>query len=148
MREVTLVTGPPCSGKSTWVDRHAKPGDLVVCFDRLARKAGSRNRHRHTREQRAAAGAEFRRLCATLPDYHGTAWVIRCAATADERADLADEVQATRVLVLKPPMPVCLRRAKTAGREPRVPGVIRRWYAEHTPLDRDQLIEPGGTPAW
>jgi predicted kinase len=148
MRQVTLVTGPPCAGKTTHVERHAHPGDLVACFDELARKAGSRNRHRHTREQRAAAGAAFRRLTATLPTYQGTAWVVRCAPTAEERAALADEVQATTVLVLMPPMAVCLRRAQAAGREPRVPGVIRRWYAIYSPLDLDQLIEPGGAPRW
>lgn len=35
-RSVTLVCGPPCSGKSTHVARHAQPGDLIVCFDQYA----------------------------------------------------------------------------------------------------------------
>lgn len=147
MRQVTLVTGPPCSGKTTLVEHHAKPGDLIVCFDRLARRAGSSNRHRHTREQRAAAGAQFRHLCTTLPDRDGTAWVVRCAPTPDERAELAAQVQATRVVVLKPPMAVCLHRAQLAGREPRVPGVIRRWYATYGPLDVDEVVE-AGPPTW
>lgn len=33
---LTIVTGPPAGGKSTWVLEHAQPGDIVVDFDRLA----------------------------------------------------------------------------------------------------------------
>lgn len=38
---LTVVTGPPCSGKSTYVREHAKPGDIVIDFDVLARALGS-----------------------------------------------------------------------------------------------------------
>lgn len=33
---LTLVIGPPASGKSTWVREQAKPGDIVIDFDALA----------------------------------------------------------------------------------------------------------------
>lgn len=33
---LTVVIGPPAGGKSTWVLERAKPGDIVVDFDRLA----------------------------------------------------------------------------------------------------------------
>ena len=33
---VTVVTGPPCSGKTTYVNGHAQPGDLIVDWDVLA----------------------------------------------------------------------------------------------------------------
>jgi hypothetical protein len=33
---LTVVIGPPAAGKSTWVLERAKPGDIVVDFDRLA----------------------------------------------------------------------------------------------------------------
>lgn len=33
---LTVVIGPPASGKSTWCLEHAKPGDVVIDFDRLA----------------------------------------------------------------------------------------------------------------
>jgi hypothetical protein len=32
-----VVTGPPASGKSTWVRQHAKPGDIVVDWELIAR---------------------------------------------------------------------------------------------------------------
>ncbi len=86
----TLITGPPSAGKSTHVDRHARPGDLIVCFDQFARRAGSRNRHRHIRDQRASAGAAFRRLRTALPDHDGTVWARNeCAAVARMRRAVA-----------------------------------------------------------
>lgn len=33
---LTVVIGPPAAGKSTWVLDRAKPGDIVIDFDRLA----------------------------------------------------------------------------------------------------------------
>ena len=33
---LTVVSGPPCSGKSRYVDEHSGPGDLGVSVDRLA----------------------------------------------------------------------------------------------------------------
>ena len=31
-----IITGPPCSGKSTYAQTHAKPGDMVIDLDRIA----------------------------------------------------------------------------------------------------------------
>lgn len=33
---ITVVTGPPCGGKSTFIRSQAQPGDIVVDMDRLA----------------------------------------------------------------------------------------------------------------
>ena len=93
-----------------------------------------------------ADGPEMQRLTQALALEAGSVVADVGAGKGQLTAALAAEVQATSVIVLMPPLEVCLRRA--AGREPRVPSVIRRWYAEFTPLDRDQLIEPGAVPAW
>lgn len=34
--KLIVVTGPPASGKSTWVKRHAKPGDITIDYDAIA----------------------------------------------------------------------------------------------------------------
>jgi predicted kinase len=34
--QVTVVYGPPCSGKSTYIQKHLKPGDYLLDIDLLA----------------------------------------------------------------------------------------------------------------
>lgn len=44
---LTVVTGAPCSGKSTYVRQHAVPGDVVIDFDLIAQALGSPVDHGH-----------------------------------------------------------------------------------------------------
>lgn len=44
---LTVVTGPPCSGKTTYVRERAQPGDIVIDFDVLAEALGSPDHHDH-----------------------------------------------------------------------------------------------------
>ena len=46
---LTVVTGPACSGKSSYVREHAEPGDVVIDFDVLAQALGSPVAHDHPR---------------------------------------------------------------------------------------------------
>jgi predicted kinase len=32
---ITVVTGPPCGGKSTYIQDNAKDGDIIIDMDRL-----------------------------------------------------------------------------------------------------------------
>lgn len=141
MRVVTLVTGPPCAGKSRLVDERAARHDVVVCHDREARRAGSRRRHEHLQVHRDAAERAWAQL---VDDVAGqaevTAWVVRCAPNGDERQQLAERLRATSVLVLLPPPDVCLHRAEVDRRDRRTYGLIRGWYARYTPAPADTLM--------
>lgn len=44
---ITLVWGPPAAGKSTYVQHHAQPGDIIVDFDLIAQSLGSPDTHNH-----------------------------------------------------------------------------------------------------
>lgn len=44
---LTIVTGAPGSGKTTYVQRHAKPGDIIIDFDLMAEAFGSPVGHGH-----------------------------------------------------------------------------------------------------
>jgi predicted kinase len=152
MPRITLVTGPPCSGKTTWVQRHAQPGDLIVCFDQHAIAAGSRHPHNHTAHQLHEAGESYRRALEHLATegHDGNAWVIRCAPTAAERVALSTQVQATDVLVLKPPREVTLQRARNARRARRTYGAIHGWYLRYQPVSGHTVIGAvrAAAPAW
>lgn len=61
---LTVITGPPCSGKTTYIREHAQPGDVRIDFDELAQALGSPVTHGHaaaitdvTRQARKAAVA-------------------------------------------------------------------------------------------
>lgn len=42
-----VVTGPPDSGKTTWVEKHRRPGDIVWDFDVIAKAVLGRERHEY-----------------------------------------------------------------------------------------------------
>lgn len=54
---LTVVTGPPAAGKSTWVRAHAQAGDVVIDYDLLANAltAPGASAHDHTRAVRHVA---------------------------------------------------------------------------------------------
>lgn len=45
---VTVITGAPCSGKSTYARQHARAGDIVIDFDDIAQALGSTADHGHS----------------------------------------------------------------------------------------------------
>lgn len=140
MRDVTLVSGPPCGGKSTYVNEHAGEGDLIVCLDALAQAAGSPFEHDHSLAHFAAARARWSELLdevAAADD--ARAWVIRCAPLPAERVELARRVRADRTLVLLPPLEEALRRARV-GRHPKIKGSIHWWYRRYEPGPGDTLL--------
>lgn len=76
---LTVVTGPPCSGKSTHVREHAKPGDIIVDFDLLAQALGSPDTHDHPDPIRYVTAAVRRTAVDAAIRQHqqgATVWVI------------------------------------------------------------------------
>lgn len=140
-RHVTLVCGPPCSGKTTWVGAHASPDDIVVDHDALARHLGSTRYYTHGPHLRGQAEryvAQLLRHVATME--HGTAWVIRTAPTATHRVRLAHYLRATRTVLLLPPMPELLTRARARPARRETTKAIKVWLARYTPRDGDEVI--------
>lgn len=45
---LTVVTGPPCGGKSTYVRDRARPGDIVIDLDRIALAFSVEGTEHHT----------------------------------------------------------------------------------------------------
>ena len=41
---LVIVTGPPCSGKTTYVTEHREPGDIIIDFDIMAAALGADTR--------------------------------------------------------------------------------------------------------
>ncbi|MFG2054768.1 AAA family ATPase [Micromonospora sp. NPDC048930] len=140
-RQVVLVCGPPCAGKNTYAAARARPGDLVVDSDDLARRLGSPRRWHHEDRYWQAAQEHWWQLAAAVGrDPAARAWVIRCAASAAERQRIADLVDATAVVVLVPPAATLMRRAAARPHRSRTRALIVRWLAGYRPRAGDQVL--------
>ena len=123
MVTLTVITGPPCAGKSTYVRQHAKPGDIVIDFDTIAQALGSPVSHGHDHpiwktgvEARAAAVKAAVHQCQA----GATAWVIDSRPT--EQARRSYLLAGGRIVDLTATAEELHRRATQAGRP-------RSWHA-------------------
>lgn len=140
---VTLVCGPPCAGKSTWVAEHAAPGDTVLDIDTLAKLNGSDRDHGHEGRYYRAAQVEYDQLCDLVRTSNVSAWVIRGAPEPAKRRALADRVNATRTVVLLPPRDVLHQRALDRDQDSAAVDTMKaitNWYRRYKPDSRDVLI--------
>jgi len=132
-RDVTLVVGPPCAGKTTWALAHAAPGVEVIDFDAIAVDLGSPSSHDHPpaiywravreqrrREQRVALNPRARAI------------VVRTLADPRERLAVARRLRATYVEVIDPGRDVVEPRVATQ-RPRRAMEAVTAWYALNPP---------------
>jgi 5-methylcytosine-specific restriction protein A len=127
---LTIVCGPPCAGKTTYVMDNAKAGDTVVDLDSII--AGIIPGYVHwsgmlTRDMlNRAMRARNAMLGALSRASHGTAWYIVSAPSADERMWWTAKLGGT-VVLLNPGAAECKRRAVARGTPAAVDG-IAKWY--------------------
>lgn len=114
---ITVITGPPCSGKSTWVQQHRQPGDLTIDFDLICQALGARRDHDQDpwlREVTAAAWAAAVRRAVGEPRHR--TWIIDARPTR-QRQDDYQRIRA-RIVRLDAARAELHRRADEAGRPP------------------------------
>ena len=84
--EVWLICGPPASGKSTWVRVHAKPDDIIIDVDAIARETFGMTRERDAAATGALLLARNEMLAALANEPpERVAWVIMGGATDELR---------------------------------------------------------------
>lgn len=132
---VTLISGPPCSGKTTLVNQLAAPGDLILDFDQIAVRMGSPRNWNHPPQFIAAV--EQRIGLALRERGDRTVWLIRAAPRALVREHLAGALGA-RVWLLDPGTEECLRRARRRPNPYTTMTEIRKWYRMFTPSPVDE----------
>lgn len=127
-----VVTGPPASGKTTWVREHAKPGDVVVDYDLIAGALsgpGSATTHDHrgalrlvTFRARSAAIREAMRHIDSVDVY-----VIHSMPPADALARYTEHN--AQIVAIDPGRDIVMARIAeqrpTASR-----AVAERWYSQ------------------
>lgn len=125
--EVTLVTGPPASGKTTYVQTHAQPGDLVVDLDAIAQALGSPDTHDHPEQLKPFI---FEARDAVIERIGRDASVARAWLIAVNPTD-RDLALATDVVTLDVDAETCKARAQEAGRPARWLDLIDQWHTRH-----------------
>lgn len=123
---ITLVCGPPGAGKSTYVQDHAQPADLIVDYDNIGHALGSPDRHTHTaihtviNAARNAVLTQIRRA-----DHHARAvWII------STNPDAATMFPHHHLIYLHPGRDISYQRASEGGRTEQALELIDKW---HTP---------------
>lgn len=112
---ITVITGPPCSGKTRHARQHATPGDLVIDFDAIAQALGSTSAHDHPpwlREITAAAWAAAVRRATDYPRHR--TWIIDSRPTPARQQDYARA--GAKIVALTADAAELHRRADADGR--------------------------------
>lgn len=150
---LTIVCGPPASGKSAWVAARRAPEDIVIDLDDIhARLSGRDNRNR-TPSEVALAMAERNRMLSDLSVHRrkARAWFITSAASPHERDKWARLLQPVAVVVLATPLGELQRRLQAdpvrAEVRERTMNAARRWWNKYEPRDGD-LVEHWQGGVW
>lgn len=136
---LTVVVGPPCAGKSTYVAANAREGDVTVDYDALARALGSPRRHEAPRAVADVAHAARSAAVDRLMAKRWTGWIIHARPSPEQVTAYRDA--GARLVLMDPGMDECLRRCAADGRPPGTAERIRDWYERPPQLAADWSIE-------
>lgn len=112
---IKVIVGPPCSGKSTYVNEHKSPGDVVIDFDIMAQSFGSDVSHGHSEQYVKITVAAW--LQAIIEASHNpgiSTWVIDTKPTIYRKQIYANAN--AQILVLRVDKAELHKRANDANR--------------------------------
>lgn len=142
---VAIVCGAPCSGKSTYVARHAAPQDLVIDLDVIASTIAESGLHDWDRKWLGPAIRERNRLLGELtkrPQWP-RAWLILSEAAPDRRQWWADTFKPESIVVMETPPAVCMARAIGRPKPEAAREAIGRWWSAYARREGDEVVKGG-----
>lgn len=142
--QVTVVCGPPGSGKTTYVLARAKPLDLIFDLDRLLSALSLCESHVKPEYMLKTAWEARDAMYAFLERSRNIprAWIIEGAPTPERRMMLRDRFKA-EIVVLLPTREQCLERiAKAENRDQSASwaSYVDAWYKAYLPCSLDIVI--------
>lgn len=140
---ITVITGPPCSGKSTYARQHRHPGDLTIDFDLLCQALGAEVSHEQDhwlREVTAAAWAAAVNRAVSEPAHR--TWIIDARPTPQRHA--AYQQARARYIALSASREELHRRADADSR----PAADHKRIDVFTSSDSDSDPAPSRRTRW
>lgn len=127
-----VVSGPPTAGKSTWIQAHAKPRDIVIDLDRIALALAGPGADDHDHDDvllKVAHKARFAaiREAEQLRDQRDI-YLIHTMPSSKARAKYR-RLNA-RMVTVDPGQAVVMQRVRDL-RQPGMERVATRWYTQH-----------------
>lgn len=123
---LTIVTGAPCAGKSTYCAENAN-GSIVVDFDKLALALGAEESHNAQGEIKQAAFTARSSVISEILEKGYSAFIIHTFPSEEQIA--AYENAGAEFVTLDPGKDECLRRAEQGKRPQASIDAIERYYA-------------------
>ena len=136
LKQVFIVYGAPCAGKSTFVDSAANANDLVLDIDRLwaAVRAGQCGSYE---KPDALKSVVFDLRDCILQDIRTrrgkwrNAYIIGGYPLEGERERLAEQVGADKQIFIDTPQEICMQRAEQKA--PEWKGYVSDWFSIYSP---------------
>ena len=129
--EVTLVWGPPCAGKSTFVQELAERGDVILDSDQIHAALSGLELHDHVDSVSTFVQDTWNSMLRQLRDSNTRAWVIAGVPTRTQREELAGIITSSHFI--NTDQDTCHARAKEANRPEQWHHYIDRWFNEFEP---------------
>jgi len=132
---ITIVTGPPCGGKSTFIKENAQDGDIVIDMDEIAKSLvkGDVSNHDYSEEVRSVAraarkGAVKQAVIVGQGNRLGV-WIIHTDPPAQDRQMY--KVIGAKIVECSPGLKICLERLRNRPlqNQIKVERYIRDYYA-------------------
>ena len=109
---VTIVSGPPGSGKSTHVKNNSQPGDHIIDFDDFMRSVGGQKWDTNSEFVQAAFKLRNQAIHDLATVNRGQAWLIVTAPSAAERKEWCRQLRRAKSIVLHVDRETCKARIK------------------------------------
>ncbi|GHA61043.1 hypothetical protein GCM10010330_11130 [Streptomyces tendae] len=142
-----VITGPPAAGKSSWIESHAKPQDIVIDLDRITvalTGPGAPHWNHAPLQQRVAQRARYAAIDEALQHLHQLD-VYLIHTMPSPKALAKYKRHKARIVVVDPGEAIVMQRIQ-AMRSPAMERVATRWYRARQGRPREAM--PQASRSW
>ena len=142
---ITVVSGPPASGKTTYVEKHSKPKELVIDLDVIASTLANTSLHGWGLKWLGPSIRQRNQMLDTLSKpsamKHGRAWLIVAEPLAQHRQWWVDTLgPLASVVVVETPAEQCELRIATDPERSSQGGKAIAWWRDYSRRSGDTVV--------